>query len=536
MLSSKFFVITPFLQAAFASAFAQGNASVDALRSCVTDVLGETAPHRIVVGSDDTYTDARLGETIQFKNYPTMIAYAETAAEVQGLVKCAKSVNRKAVPRSGGHHFLGHSALNESLVVDITHIDHVHASDDLETVHVGAGIRLGALYTALDLHNKTFAGGICPTVGLTGFLGSGGFTLQMRALGLGVDQVVAAKVVTAEGEVVTASKKSNPDLFWAIRGGGGGTYGIVVEWTLKTTEFPRSAMLLMNWNGTDTRYPVAKRFLDWGPIAPKEFTSQVNVYKSQVQILGWYLGGTASELRALVQGSGLLEIGHPQVIIDDGCNTDNARIFGTVVDKCLPDDQLEQYRSILNPVQQAFGPFGNYTQFKYKESPQDASLAVADPWPRFRRQSKSFFVQKEKPLDADTLKEVVKRIGELDEASQIWGEWHAWNLSSATTDSSFPWAAKAQAHLEFQVHGSEDPSVQKTYDQWFADLEGLLRPAVGPASYTGYVDDTISTNPLTSYFGDNICKLISIKQKWDPNDFFTNPLSVPPTVPEGIEC
>jgi len=377
------------------------------------------------------------------------------------------------------YSFLGYSTLNDSLVIDITHIDHVQMSKDLATVQVGAGIRLGALYTALDLHNKTFSGGICPTVGLTGFLGSGGFTLQMRALGLGVDHVVSATVVTAEGEIVTASKKSNPDLFWAIRGGGGGTYGIVVSWTLETTEYPRSAMLLMNWNGTDIRFPVAKRFLEWGPTAPKEFTSQVNVYKSQVQILGWYLGGTAAQLRALVQSSGLLDIGNPQVIINDGCNTDNSRVFGTVVDKCVPDDQVEQYTSILNPLQQPFAPFGNYTPFKYMESTQDASIAAADPWPRFRRQSKSFFVQKDKPLDDGTLEEVVKRIGQLDDASQVWGEWHAWNLSTPTTDSSFPWAEKAQSHLEFQVHGSEDPAVQKVYDKWFADLESLLRPAVG---------------------------------------------------------
>jgi hypothetical protein len=365
------------------------------------------------------------------------------------------------------------------LVIEVTHIDHVQISKDLESVHVGAGIRLGSLYTALDLHNKTFAGGICPTVGLTGFLGSGGFTLQMRSLGLSVDHVLSATVVTAEGEMVTASKESNSDLFYAIRGGGGGTYGTIVDWTLMTIEFPRSAMLLLSWNDTETRFPVAQRFLQWGPAAPKEFTSQVNVYKSRVQVLGWYLGGTAAELRALVQSSGLLSIGHPQVIISDGCNTDNARIFGTSIDKCVPDDQVKQYATILNPFQQAFTPFANYTQFKYREATQDAGLLPAQPWPRFRRKSKSFFVQKDKPLDDGTLQEVVRRIGELDDASQIWGEWHAWNLSSETTSSSFAWVAQAKAHLEFQVHGSEDPVIQSGYDEWFTDLEALLRPAVG---------------------------------------------------------
>lgn len=375
--------------------------------------------------------------------------------------------------------FLGYSVLNNTLVIDVTHIDHVQISQDLQTVKVGGGIRLGALYTALDLHNKTFSGGICPTVGLTGFLGSGGFTLQMRSLGLSVDRVLSATIITAGGEMVTASKDKNSDLFWAIRGGGGGTYGVVVDWTLKTTEFPRSAMLLLTWNSTEARFPVAQRFLEWGPTAPKDLTSQVNVYKSRVQILGWYLGGTAAELRSLVQASGLLGIGHPEVIISDGCDTDNARLFGTSVNKCLPDSQVMPLASALNPIQQAFAPFANYTQFKYKESTQNPDIATADPWARFRRKSKSFFVQKAKPLGSGTLQEVVKRIGELDDASQIWGEWHAWNLSSETTDSAFAWTSQAQAHLEFQVHGSEDPSIQQGYDKWFADLESLLRPALG---------------------------------------------------------
>ncbi|KAJ3579188.1 hypothetical protein NPX13_g1385 [Xylaria arbuscula] len=530
MLSALLLLIT-----LFQSVLGYNNTQVK-LKSCVLDVLGNNAAQRIVVPADATYTDARLGEAIQFKELPTLIAYAEKVPEVQGLVKCAKSAGVKAVPRSGGHHFLGYSVLTDTLVIDVTHIDDVHISEDLATVRAGGGIRLGALYTALDLHNKTFPGGICPTVGLSGYLGSGGFSLQMRELGLASDHVLSATVVTAEGEIVTASEDQNSELFWAIRGGGAGTYGIIVDWTLKTIEFPRSAMLLLTWNGTDAHFPVAQRFLEWAPTAPKAFTSQINVYKSQVQILGWYLGGTAAQLRTLVQGSGILNIGHPQIIISDGCNTDNARVFGTSINECLPDDEAKQYSSALNPFQQAFAAFGNATQFKYQESTQNADIPAADPWPRFRRKSKSFFLQKGKPLEDDILREVITRIEQLDEASQIWAEWHAWNLSSESTDFSFPWASQAKAHLEFQIHGSEDAVVQEGYDKWFTDLEHLLRPAVGQASYTGYADDTISTDPLTSYYGDNICRLISIKKRWDLEDFFSNPLSVPPTAPDGIDC
>lgn len=182
-------------------------------------------------------------------------------------------------------------------------------------------------------------------------------------------------------------------------------------------------MLLLTWNGTDAHFPAAQRFLEWAPTALKAFTSHINVYKSQVQILGWYLGGTTAQLRTLVQSSEILDIGHPQVIISDGCNTDNARVLGTSINECLPDEEAKQCSSALNPLQQAFAPFGIATQFKYHESTQNADIRVADPWPRFRHRSKPF-LQKDKPLDG-TLREVVTRIGHLDDESQIWAEWHA---------------------------------------------------------------------------------------------------------------
>ena len=300
--------------------------------------------------------------------------------------------------------------------------------------------------------------------------------MQMRALGISGDHVLSAQVVTADGKTLTASPSSDPDLFWAIRGGGGGTYGILTELTLKLTQLPRSAMVALSWNDTNARFDVAKRFLEWAPRQPKAFTSQVNVYKSTVQVLGWYLGGTQQELQALLNTSGLLQIGQPESQVSGNCNTDNSRIFGYTTTECLPDDKVDA--SILNVVPDAFAKYGDSPEFTYHEVPLSSSRATAEPWPRFRRLSKSFFVQKDNLLSDDVLRGVVDRIGQLDDASQVWGEWHAWNISG-TGNSAFAWQEQAYAHMEFQVHGSNDTATQSGYEKWFADLEGYLRPAVG---------------------------------------------------------
>ena len=360
----------------------------------------------------------------------------------------------------------------------MAHINHVEVSSDRLTATVGAGIRLGALYTALDAYNTSFVGGICPTVGLAGLLSAGGFNSVMRQAGLSVDHVKSAKVVTADGTTLVASSSSHPDLFWAIRGGGGSTWGVVVEFTLYLSSLPRSAMVSIAWEDPNSSFDVAKRFLEWAPRQPKEFTSQVNVFRDYVQILGWYLGGTRQELHGLIEESGLLHIGNPQLNISGNCNTDNSRIYGYTTYDCVADDKVDA--SILNVVPEPYAQYKNSTQFKYDEIPAATSRATASPWPRYLRMAKSFFVQKSKLLSDDALREVVNRIGQLDENSQIWGEWHAWNISGdSTADSAFAWRDQAYAHLEFQIHGSEDPRVQAEYERWMSDLEAYLRPIVG---------------------------------------------------------
>ncbi|KHN94318.1 FAD linked oxidase domain protein [Metarhizium album ARSEF 1941] len=490
------------------------------LRACVAEVLGEGADGRVVGPEESTYTDARMGESIQFEQMPALIAYASRASQVAPLVRCARRSRVRAVPRAGGHH----------LVIDVTHIDYVRVSADKATARVGGGIRLGALYTALHHHGRDWPGGICPTVGLSGFLGAGGFNMQMRTLGLGVDHVVAAKVVLANGHLVDASARENSDLFWAVRGGGGGSYGIVVEWTLGLSQFPRSSMVRIRWDEPESRVDLATRFLEWAPRTDPAFMSSVNVYKNRTEVLGWCLGCALDHARALMNSSGLLAIGKPQVKISGGCNSVNARIFGYAVGDCIPDAEVSKYAPLaMNVLQQPFARVGKYPTFAWNETRQDPRAPQAQPWPRFRRMSKSFFMQKSKKLGREAVQSLVDRLTELPDEVSGWGEWHAWNISRKGEDqAAFAWRGEAYAHLEFILTGSEDAEKQKWLADWNNDLEGYLRPLTGPASYAGYMDADISTDPLQSYYGRNVNRLQLIKAKYDPSNFFDNPLGVVP--------
>lgn len=378
------------------------------------------------------------------------------------------------------YSFLGYSALSDTLVIDISHIDYVQVSEDKETAKVGGGIRLGPLYAALNTHERDWPGGICPTVGLSGFLGAGGFNMQMRQLGLAVDHVEAVKVITASGRVVDASMRKNQDLFWAMRGGGGGSYGIAVEWTLKLTQFPRSAMVLIKWNEPDTSVDVASRFLDWAPYADTAFTSQVNVRKNRTEVLGWCLGCSVEKAQRLVDDSGLLSLGKPEVHITGGCNSLNARMVGYVVDECIPDEKVAQLAPYaVNHVQQPFTTVGDYAPYRWNETKKWPEQPDAQPWPRFRRVSKSFFMQKTKKLSRDDIAEVVDRLQQLPAEAEGWGEWHAWNVAGVSAGAAFAWRDEAVAHLEFIIRSSDDEEKHRGYLEWSEALEKYLRPKMG---------------------------------------------------------
>ncbi|EHL02065.1 putative Uncharacterized FAD-linked oxidoreductase ygaK [Glarea lozoyensis 74030] len=481
---------------------AQATAAIPDLFTCINKVFASTgdASKRLITPANELYTDARTGEKINDENYPIAIAYAFTTAEVPALLNCATRSRVKPTIRAGGHHFEAYSSLNGTLVIDIAHLNSVSVSSDRKTAVVGAGTRLGGLYVALDAYNTTWTGGICPTVGVAGYIAAGGFNMQMRSMGMAVERVRSIKAVLASGEVVTARKNYKDD----------------------------------------TAYQIAKKFLEWAPKADPAFTSSIFIYKDQVEVTGWYLGKTQAQLQTLIDSSGFQSISPKnlnQSIVSGNCNTDASRVFGVQggIFECQPTSPFITFA--LNAAPDPFTPIPGFPQYQYNETTSAPTVWTAPAWNRLKRKSKSFIIQKDNLMKAAAIKEVVKRIQSIDTDSGITAEWHAWNISgTASQDTAFAWRQKAYAHMEFTVRGSDDAAIEATRTKWMNDLEGYLRPQLGAASYTGYADSKISSNPFKSYFGDNVCRLVRVKRAYDPTNVFTNPLAIPPSVPKGVSC
>lgn len=187
---------------------------------------------------------------------------ATSYIDIQETIKFSTQHNIRLVIRNTGHDYLGKSTGAHALAIWTRHIKGMEHIEKYESsnysgpaIKIGAGIESIEAFEFASSHNLMVVGGNCPTVGLAGgFSQGGGHGHLASKYGLGADQVLEWEVVTGTGELVTADSKNHPDLYWALRGGGGGTYGVVVSMTVKAypDTFFSSALATVIDNGTNS--------------------------------------------------------------------------------------------------------------------------------------------------------------------------------------------------------------------------------------------------------------------------------------------
>ena len=225
------------------------------------------------------YEAARQPQIARFAHIPPRaIARCRTTQDVVEALALAKREGEPLAVRSGGHCFAGRSS-TQGVLIDTGALDAI--SLDAEVVTVGAGARLGVIYDALEPH-RTIAGGCGATVGIAGLVLGGGLGVLGRRHGLTCDQLVAAEVVLASGDVVTID---DGDLFWALRGSGGGQFGVVTRLMLKTVPAPPTQCFHIT-------HPLdeAAALIDWwqrvSPDAPDEIAASLIVRPDGVHLFG----------------------------------------------------------------------------------------------------------------------------------------------------------------------------------------------------------------------------------------------------------
>ena len=176
---------------------------------------------------------------------PAAIVTPTSQADVQKAMAFAAANNLKVAPRSGGHSYTGASTANGTMVFDLRQLPgEINYDAATGQVTVTPATSLYAMHEALAAAGRGIPTGTCPSVGAAGHALGGGLGAQSRHAGLLCDQLTSASVVLPGGQAVIASAASNPDLFWALRGGGGGNFGVTTSLTFAT--FPTKDVDVVN--------------------------------------------------------------------------------------------------------------------------------------------------------------------------------------------------------------------------------------------------------------------------------------------------
>jgi FAD/FMN-containing dehydrogenase len=197
----------------------------------VRPMIPEFSGQQLAPG-DDGYDRARSVFNGMIDRSPSLIATCVSAADVAAAIAWARASDLPISVYGGGHSVQGSAVLDGGLCVDLRGLRDIVVDPDSATAQVGGGCTWGELDAATQVHGLAVTGGRVSTTGVGGLaLGSGSGWLERR-LGFTCDNLLEAQVVTADGQVVTASETEHPDLFWALRGGGG-NFGVVTRFTLR---------------------------------------------------------------------------------------------------------------------------------------------------------------------------------------------------------------------------------------------------------------------------------------------------------------
>jgi len=184
----------------------------------------------VVLTTDAAYSSARQIYVTTFQDLPQIIVYCETFGDASICLDFAREFGLPATCRAGGHSTAGYS-MNTGMVIDVGRIDYVVVDPAARRVRIGAGARFGKVDAVLDLYRLHVPGGGCPDVGVAGYVQAGGYGFTSLLYGMNCDNLVEAIVALADGNLVVADAATNADLFWALKGGTGNNFGVLLEVT-----------------------------------------------------------------------------------------------------------------------------------------------------------------------------------------------------------------------------------------------------------------------------------------------------------------
>lgn len=456
------------------------------------EVLRRSIGGEVLVSGVPAYEVARKPAVARFHDRrPAAVVLATTAADVAETIRFARRFGLRTSPRSGGHCFAGRSSTGD-IVLDVTPMRTVSVSDGVATV--GAGARLRELYDALAGHRCTIPAGCGPTVGIAGLTLGGGLGLLGRQHGLTCDHLRGARVVLADGRVVECDDDHEQELWWALRGAGGGQFGVVTSLTFATVPEPISTCFHMTWTPAHLA-AVVDAWQRWAPTAPDELDATLRLTISGrenrspvVNLLG-AMHGSQADAAALLREL-IAQVGAPAA-------SDFRRQMAY--------RQVKQHLSGLGSI--------------------DSDRSRSKPGHMF---SKSEFFRQ--PLPGHALTLLLDNLVDLPSPGQSrelnftpWGGMYN-RLSSDATAFAHRDELFMIEHVVVVDSDAAGTQLAEAHD-WLNRSWASVHPSGSGRVYPNFPDPDLE-DWAVAYHGANYHRLVQVKQKYDPDNWFRFPQSI----------
>ncbi|XP_073027868.1 tetrahydroberberine oxidase-like [Primulina eburnea] len=452
---------------------------------------------------------------------PWLIITPQQESQIPPVIYCAKENGMEIRTRSGGHDYEGLSYVSKLpfLVLDLINFSQVTVDAEAKTAWVQSGATLGSLYYSIAENSQTlgFPAGVCPTIGVGGHFSGGGYGTMLRKYGLAADNVIDARIIDVNGKILNRETMGE-DLFWAIRGGGGASFGVILAWKVQLVDVPEHVTVFtiartLEQNATQLLHKwqyIAHQFDK--DLFMRVLLSRMNSnqdgrnYTIQASFNSLFLGGI-DRLLPIMQES-FPELG----LVREDC-TEMSWIQSTLYFAGFPIDSREILLNRTQPSVRYFKAKSDYVQNPIPE------YGLEGIWRLFYEAEANEAVLILSPYG-----------GRMDEipASSI----------------PFPHRAGNLYKIQHLVYWEEaEAQNSDSYISWIRRLYSYMAPYVSKlprAAYINYRDLDIGVNndngatsyPQASiwgfkYFKNNFDRLVRVKTIADPENFFKNDQSIP---------
>ncbi|PRQ29801.1 putative tetrahydroberberine oxidase [Rosa chinensis] len=454
---------------------------------------------------------------------PLLIVAAKNYSHVQATVVCAKSVGLEIRIRSGGHDYEGLSYVSNKpfIVLDMFNLRSINIDLADESAWVQSGATLGEIYYAISAKSKVhgFPAGVCLTLGAGGHFTGGGYGNMMRKYGLSVDNIVDAQIVNVNGEILDR-KSMGEDLFWAIRGGGAASFGVILVWKIKLVKVPEKVTVFQ-----------VKRTLEQGATdIVVQWQKVADNIENDLFVRVMLLPGNGSR-----EGEKTITATFVSLFLGD-----SVRLL-RLLNQSLPQLGLQQKDCIeMSWVESilfwASYPIGTSLDVLLSRVPKGLTFL----------KRKSDYVQE--PISKTDLEALWKVMIEIGDGGMLWNPYGGKMSEISATETPFPHRAGNIFKIQYSFNW-KDGELETTnrYLNLTRQLHEAMTPHVSKSpreAFLNYRDIDIGTNTEgeykegevygIKYFKHNFERLVRIKTKVDPDNFFRNEQSIPTLPPQVL--